>query len=445
MRDWSCRVNGERLFLRAPTWARRAMALAEATPAELRRDVELARGRRPRPAPGPRPRHPARAVRRRRRGRPPALAGLPAAVGLRPRRPQAGGAPGRGRWSTCSATTRRIALWCGHNEPLAHRPRARASDVRGRDVARDGARRSLPTWNKTVLDRSVQRALEKADRDPRRSIAALGRAPRHLRCSTAPTATSTSAGTTAMDELAAGAARRCPRLARFVTEFGAQAVPDTADFMEPERWPDLDWDRLAEHHALQKRVFDRHVPPADHDLRRVARRHAGVPGRRWSSRQVEDLRRLKYRPDRRLLPVLLRRRPPRRDLVGARPRPRPEGGLYGVLRDACRTVLPMFDPRDRPGPRRQRAAGRAARRGRRGRRRRPRRALDRRRRRRRRRVHRRRSMCLRARHVERSRALTRAVGEVTIRTTTSSSGSVSSPAEAEGVGFGYDGSTGAGS
>ena len=42
----------------------------------------------------------------------------------------------------------------------------------------------------------------------------------------------------------AGLARACPRLVRFVTEFGAQAVPDHADFMEPERWPDLDWERL---------------------------------------------------------------------------------------------------------------------------------------------------------------------------------------------------------
>src|SRR5207244_2280965 len=59
----------------------------------------------------------------------------------------------------------------------------------------------------------------------------------------------------------APALRAVPRLARFVTEFGAQAVPESAAFMEPERWPKLDWDRLLAHHACQKRVFDRVVPP----------------------------------------------------------------------------------------------------------------------------------------------------------------------------------------
>jgi len=87
-----------------------------------------------------------------------------------------------------------------------------------------------------------------------------------------------------------------PRLARFVTEFGAQAVPESAGFMEPERWPDLDWDRLGHRHALQKALFDRHVPPAEHETfeswvdatqayqAQVVRRH------------VEELRRIKYAP-----------------------------------------------------------------------------------------------------------------------------------------------------
>ena len=70
-------------------------------------------------------------------------------------------------------------------------------------------------------------------------------------------------------------------MGRFVTEFGAQAVPDDADFCEPERWPDLDWERLGRTHALQKAVFDRYVPPADHaTFDELARRHAGVPGHR---------------------------------------------------------------------------------------------------------------------------------------------------------------------
>jgi len=53
----------------------------------------------------------------------------------------------------------------------------------------------------------------------------------------------------------ASALRAVPRLARFVTEFGAQAVPDSAAFMEPERWPELDWDRLLRRFGAHWRVL----------------------------------------------------------------------------------------------------------------------------------------------------------------------------------------------
>ena len=43
---------------------------------------------------------------------------------------------------------------------------------------------------------------------------------------------------------------------------GRQAVPSSADFCEPERWPELDWEHLADAHAMQKGPFDRYVPPA---------------------------------------------------------------------------------------------------------------------------------------------------------------------------------------
>jgi beta-mannosidase len=87
-----------------------------------------------------------------------------------------------------------------------------------------------------------------------------------------------------------------PRLARFVTEFGAQAVPADAAFCEPERWPDLDWERLGHRHALQKRVFDNYVPPADHptfdDWRDATQRYQATV----IKHHVETLRRIKYRP-----------------------------------------------------------------------------------------------------------------------------------------------------
>jgi beta-mannosidase len=92
------------------------------------------------------------------------------------------------------------------------------------------------------------------------------------------------------------AMRWWPRLARFVTEFGAQAVPEDAAFLEPERWPDLDWDAAYRNHALQKPFMDRTVPPADFatfdDWRTATQQYQA----RLIRTHVETLRRLKYRP-----------------------------------------------------------------------------------------------------------------------------------------------------
>ena len=85
-------------------------------------------------------------------------------------------------------------------------------------------------------------------------------------------------------------------LAGFVGGFGAQAVPETADWMEPDRWPDLDWDRLGHTHGLQKHIFDHRVPPAEAPTfdawRTATQEHQATVLRH----HVEELRRLKYRP-----------------------------------------------------------------------------------------------------------------------------------------------------
>jgi beta-mannosidase len=73
-------------------------------------------------------------------------------------------------------------------------------------------------------------------------------------------------------------------------------VPDDAAFLEPERWPNLDWDRAARVHSLQKPMFDRHVPPADHatfdEWRDATQRYQADVIRD----HVIALRLLKYRP-----------------------------------------------------------------------------------------------------------------------------------------------------
>src|SRR5918996_62611 len=179
-----------------------------------------------------------------------------------------------------------IAVWCGHDEPVPVDAPLWAQQV--------------PRWNRTVLDASVKRALERAD-GSRPAVAHSGVLPHP------PQLEGTDShlwfGWHRGDERdLAGFARALPRMVRFVGAFGAQAVPsadatgDGAAFCQPDRWPDLDWDRLAERHNLQKERLDRYVPPAAHadfdDWRTATQRYQAELIRR----HVETLRRLKYRP-----------------------------------------------------------------------------------------------------------------------------------------------------
>ena len=189
-----------------------------------------------------------------------------------------------------------IAIWCGHDEPapLDHEP-GRTYDRRAvrRLAATYLLRQQAPTWNKTVLDRSVKRAMRQAD--PTRPVVA------HSGVLPNPTSKGTDShlwfGWYHGDERDLPAAcRAVPTLARFVSEFGAQAVPGTAGFMEPERWPDLDWPRLERAHGLQRWVLDRRVPPdpagSFEAWQEATQRYQAT----LVKRHVETLRRLKYRP-----------------------------------------------------------------------------------------------------------------------------------------------------
>jgi beta-mannosidase len=297
LRNWVCWVNGERLFLKGSNQGPTRMALGEATADELRRDVELAvdagldllrvHGHISRPElydaadeaglllwqDMPLQWGYARGVRRQ------AVRQARAAVDLLGHHPS-------------------IALWCGHNEPMAlertempEEPGERLSFM-----ARIAAAQQLPSWNKTVLDGSIKRAFERAD-GTRPVIPHSGVLPHPPRFD----------GTDAHlyfgwywgDERQFPAfCRLLPRAARFVTEFGAQAVPsgEGASFMSPSRWPDLDWALLSERHGLQKSVFDRRVPPAEHatfeSWQAATQRYQAVVVKH----HVETLRRLKYRP-----------------------------------------------------------------------------------------------------------------------------------------------------
>jgi beta-mannosidase len=291
MKHWVCTINGERLFLKGANQGPNRLALGEATAEELENDVLLAR-----------------------------QAGLDllrlhAHIG-RPELYDAADRLGMLLWqdlplqwgyarSVRGRAARQareavdllghhpsIALWCGHNEPVA-REAGTANDEAGRTAVGTVFAQQLPTFNKTLLDGTVKRALEKAD--PTRPVVPHSGVVPHP--GSVGTDSHLSFGWYHGDErdlprLAAA----FPRLVHFVSEFGAQAVPQSAEFMEPERWPDLDWEHLAAEHSLQRANLDRHVPSgeavtfaswqaATQDYQAALVKH-----------HVETLRRLKYRP-----------------------------------------------------------------------------------------------------------------------------------------------------
>jgi beta-mannosidase len=331
---WRFHVNGERLFLMGSNQGPARMALAEATPEELGADITAARQ--------------ANLDILRLHGhvsRPEVYAAADQAglllwqdlplqwnYGWGARKP----ATGQARQLVDHLGHHpSVVVWCGHNEPFPDP----AGASRRRLRAATGY--ALPTWNKDVLDRSVSRALSRAD--PTRPVVAhSGVLPGPVR-----------GGTDShlyfgwyrgrMGDLAE-ALRRWPRRARFVSEFGAQAVPESAEFMEPERWPHLDWPRLGHRHGLQKAIFDRLVPPDEFatfaDWREATQRYQAA----LVQLQIEDLRRLRHDPTGGFLQFSFADGHPgvTWSVFGHDRRPKP---ALAALRDACRSVLPMLDPR----------------------------------------------------------------------------------------------------
>ena len=277
VRNWIWSINGERLFLKGANQGPNRMALAEAGAGDLAADVSLA-----------------------------VDAGLDflrlRAHVSRPEIYDAADQAGLLIWQDLplqagySRTVRRQArrqareavdvlahhpsvfVWCGHNEPDPPRVAAQL----------------LPSWNRTLLDRAIKSVLETED-GSRPVIAHSGVLP-HL-----PQLDGTDShlwlGWHHGDERDLPAfLARWPRLARFVSEFGAQAVPPTDDFVDPGSWPDLDWDSLARHHGLQTDSFNRYVPPDRFDTYADWKEATGAYQSRVVRYHIETLRRLKYLP-----------------------------------------------------------------------------------------------------------------------------------------------------
>jgi beta-mannosidase len=292
MRDFRWTVNGERLFVKAVNHGPTTQRLAEATPEAIARDIELAKQTN------------LDMMRVHAHVTRPELydAADRAGVLLWQDMPlQWGYARGLRKQAARQARALvdvlghhpSIALWCGHNEPFALDSTQVNDESRTKVVRTFIVGQQLPTWNKTILDNSIKRALESADKT-RPVIAHSGVLP-HV--GNAGTDTHVYFGWYHGEERDfPDWLRRIPRLAQFVSEFGSQAIPDSDEFMDAGRWPDLDWTRLAHTHCLQLEPFERYVPPANYanydDWRAATQRYQAT----ILKHHIETLRRLKYRP-----------------------------------------------------------------------------------------------------------------------------------------------------
>lgn len=255
MRNWVLSVNGERLFCKGANLLPSRMALGEASEAECRRDVELA-----------------------------TAAGLDLvrlhAHVARPETYDAADRAGMLVWQD-------FPLGAGHPRQVRWQAVRQAAEM----VHLLGHHPSVAVW--CGHTRSVRRAIHRTDGtrpvvDPTDVLPHVPRPfdrdrPLYL-------------GWYRGDERQLPAlARAVPNRVRFPTEFGSQAVPPIDDFVDPGRWPDLDWERLASHHHLQLELLDRHVPRAGRsyeEWREATQRYQADLVRH----HVETLRRLKYRP-----------------------------------------------------------------------------------------------------------------------------------------------------
>jgi beta-mannosidase len=181
-----------------------------------------------------------------------------------------------------------VVLWCGHNDPTETGDDPAAA---GERITRRALRQALPDLPGMRLDRSVRRAIERTD-GSRPVVAHSGVLPHPA----GGTDTRLYPGWSDGELDLAGLLARWPALARFVGEFGAQAVPTSDAFAEPERWPDLDWDRLETIEGLDRDLIDRWSPPAGYATFEAWRDATQAHQADVIRRCVETLRRLKYRP-----------------------------------------------------------------------------------------------------------------------------------------------------
>jgi beta-mannosidase len=216
-----------------------------------------------------------------------------------------------------------IFMWCAHDAPVGEQSTARVI-----------AGFAAPTYAKDVLDRSVARAMRNADPTRPVLVHSVSTSDAHLWFGWA------------HGHLAglAETIRAVPRLGTFVSAFGAQAVPETAEWLQPQQWPNLDWDTLAAHHGMDRRAFETHVPPGDAKTFDEWRDASQAYQAALLQLQIEDLRRCRGNPCAGFAMFTLVDPAPAVGFGVLDHERAPKRG-YAALRDACRPVLAMVDPR----------------------------------------------------------------------------------------------------
>jgi beta-mannosidase len=112
--------------------------------------------------------------------------------------------------------------------------------------------------------------------------------------------------------------------------------------MRPERWPDLDWEGLAERHCLQKEIFDQRVPPAQYPTFEGWQEATQAYQARLVQAQVEALRRLRSGPVGGFAVFCLSDAQPAVSSAVLDHERKPKAA-YAALRAACAPVLVVAD------------------------------------------------------------------------------------------------------
>ena len=189
-----------------------------------------------------------------------------------------------------------IAMWTAHDDPGATDAGVVSSGWRG--TLRSVAAKQVPSWNKSVLDRWVKRAFERAD-SSRQVVAHSGVVP-HLPQLDGTDSHLWFGWRRGEAEDLGDFAARLPRMARFVSEFGSDSPPVDAPFIDEQlaefAWPSLDWDRIQRETGYQRAVTERSFPPTEFDSYAEWTETLQYYQSHVLKVQIETLRRLKYRP-----------------------------------------------------------------------------------------------------------------------------------------------------